>query len=68
MTRRLLGDAIYLRVPGNSLLILDSAEAANQLLEKRAEIYSDRIQFIMWKLYVPSRLSRWADTDTRRLT
>jgi hypothetical protein len=35
-------DIIHLNVAGNSLVILDTYEAATELLEKRSSIYSDR--------------------------
>ncbi|KAJ7167432.1 hypothetical protein C8R43DRAFT_818738, partial [Mycena crocata] len=35
-------DVLYLNVAGTSIIVLSSAEAANELLEKRASVYSDR--------------------------
>lgn len=49
-TERILGDIMYLKVPMQEFVVLDSAEAAFDLLEKRSEIYSDRPHFIMHKL------------------
>ncbi|KAF8953240.1 cytochrome P450 [Flammula alnicola] len=39
---KIYGDAMYLSVAGTSLLVLDSLEAAQDLLEKRSAIYSNR--------------------------
>ncbi|KAK0500240.1 cytochrome P450 [Armillaria luteobubalina] len=36
------GDVIYLDTPGNPTVIINSAQAANDLLEKRSRNYSDR--------------------------
>ena len=38
------------KIPMHNLIVLDSAEAAFDLLDKRSEIYSDRPTFIMHKL------------------
>lgn len=46
------GDVIYLKVPKLRILVLGSAEAAFDLLEKRSEIYSDRPPNIMNELFV----------------
>jgi hypothetical protein len=35
-------DILYLNVAGTSLVVLDSSEAAMELLEKRSSIYSGR--------------------------
>lgn len=35
-------DVLHLNVAGTSIIVLSSAEAANDLLEKKANIYSDR--------------------------
>ena len=41
--RRFLGtDILYLNVAGTSIVVLDTAEAVLELLEKRSSIYSDR--------------------------
>jgi hypothetical protein len=37
-----LGDVVSLKVPGQRLVILNSAQAAEDLLEKRSAIYSGR--------------------------
>jgi hypothetical protein len=47
MGRKYQSDLIYLDVAGTSTLILNSAEAANDLLVGRSKIYSDRPQFTM---------------------
>jgi len=38
-------DVLYLNVAGTSLVVLDSAEASLELLEKRSSIYSGRSFF-----------------------
>ncbi|CCO32962.1 O-methylsterigmatocystin oxidoreductase Short=OMST oxidoreductase [Rhizoctonia solani AG-1 IB] len=43
MGRKLDSDIIYLNLIGQPLVILNSAQAASDLLEKRSSIYSDRI-------------------------
>lgn len=40
-------DMLFLRLPGHSLLVLNSAKAAGELLVKRSTIYSDRPRSIM---------------------
>ncbi|KAJ7090364.1 cytochrome P450 [Mycena belliarum] len=40
-------DVLHLNVAGTSIIILSSAEAANELLEKRAGLYSDRARLPM---------------------
>jgi len=49
--RRLLlltdSDIIHLSVAGTSLVVLDTSEAATELLEKRSSIYSDRYLFVV---------------------
>jgi hypothetical protein len=41
--RRLLDtDIIHLNVAGTNIIVLDTVEATNELLEKRSAIYSDR--------------------------
>lgn len=37
-----LGDVIYLSILGRPVIVLNSAQAATDLLEKRGENYSDR--------------------------
>ncbi|KAI0092993.1 cytochrome P450 [Irpex rosettiformis] len=39
------GDVFSLRVPGKTMIILNSEKAASDLLEKRSVIYSDRLRF-----------------------
>ena len=36
------GKVAHLRIPGNTMIILNSAQAATDLLDKRSAIYSDR--------------------------
>ena len=38
------GKVAHLRIPGNTMIILNSAQAATDLLDKRGAIYSDRAQ------------------------
>ncbi|THH15927.1 hypothetical protein EW146_g4637 [Bondarzewia mesenterica] len=45
--RDMNSDLLYLRLPGPSLLVLNSAKAAQDLLVKRSAIYSDRPRSIM---------------------
>ncbi|KAK0480063.1 cytochrome P450 [Armillaria novae-zelandiae] len=44
------GDVIYLDTPGNPTVVINSAEAAVDLLEKRSGNYSDRPDFTMLHL------------------
>ncbi|KAJ7061698.1 cytochrome P450 [Mycena amicta] len=44
------GDVMYLRLPGRQIVVLDSLEAAQDLLDKRSAIYSDRPSFPMYEL------------------
>ncbi|KAF8954901.1 cytochrome P450, partial [Flammula alnicola] len=41
------GDVVYVDVLGNGILILNTMEAVNDLLVKRAGVYSDRPTFVM---------------------
>ena len=43
----LLGDVIYLSVFSKSIVVLNSAVAARDLLEKRSVSYSDRPRFVL---------------------
>jgi hypothetical protein len=43
------GDVIYFNALGRSIIVLNSAEAAIDLLEKRSSIYSDRPPFVMFR-------------------
>ncbi|KAJ7865109.1 cytochrome P450 [Mycena olivaceomarginata] len=45
------GDVIYLQVPGRSIIILDSLQAAEHLFDKRSLIYSDRPKFPLFELF-----------------
>jgi len=40
--RDTIGDIIYIYTFGNPIIVLNTAEAANQLLDKRGNIYSSR--------------------------
>ncbi|KAK0469621.1 cytochrome P450, partial [Desarmillaria tabescens] len=44
------GDVFYLNTPGNPTVVINSAEAAADLFEKRSGNYSDRPDFTMTKL------------------
>ncbi|KAF8180009.1 hypothetical protein K438DRAFT_1207141 [Mycena galopus ATCC 62051] len=44
------GPVMHLNVLGRSLIILDSHEAAVDLLDKRGSIYSDRPKFTLYEL------------------
>ncbi|PBL03443.1 cytochrome P450 [Armillaria gallica] len=44
------GDILYLDTPGNPTVVLNSAQAAADLFEKRSRNYSDRPDFTMMKL------------------
>ena len=46
----MLGDVIYLNVLGKSIVMLNSYQAANDLMEKRSSIYSDRPWFPMLEM------------------
>ena len=41
------GDVIYLKIFGQSVVILHSLQAARDLLDKRSSIYSDRPRFVL---------------------
>jgi hypothetical protein len=42
-----VGGVCYLNIMGQSFVFLSTYEAASDLLEKRAAIYSDRMQYVM---------------------
>ncbi|KAF4604252.1 hypothetical protein EYR38_004674 [Pleurotus pulmonarius] len=42
------GDVMHLRVLGRDLIILDSVQAATEILEKRSALYSDRPNFTIY--------------------
>ncbi|KAK0480065.1 cytochrome P450 [Armillaria novae-zelandiae] len=44
------GDVLYLDTPGNPTVVINSAQAAEELFEKRSGNYSDRPDFTMMKL------------------
>lgn len=49
----LLGDVVYAHLLGKDVVILNSMQAARDLLEKRSAIYSDRPRFVLLtELYV----------------
>jgi hypothetical protein len=43
-----VGDVIYFNALGKSIVVLNSVEAAVELLDKRSSIYSDRPYFGMF--------------------
>ncbi|KAL4261411.1 cytochrome P450 family protein [Pleurotus pulmonarius] len=42
------GDVMYFRVLGRDIIVLDSIQAATELLEKRSALYSDRPSFTVY--------------------
>lgn len=44
------GDVLYIDVPLQPMIVLDSANAAFELLDKRSDIYSDRPMLVMDEL------------------
>ncbi|KZP18991.1 cytochrome P450 [Athelia psychrophila] len=59
MCKKYNSDMVYLRILGQSILVLDSFEAINDLLEKRSNINSSRPRFTM-----PVELMGWAGNFT----
>ena len=49
----LTGDVIHLDILGQSIIVLNSQEAATDLLDKRSAKYSDRPSFPIFHLWVP---------------
>lgn len=47
-----IGDMIFLDLPGQPTVVLNSVDAAIDLLEKRSDIYSDRPVSLMHHLCV----------------
>lgn len=45
------GDVIHLQFLGRSVVVLNSVQAAVDLLEKRSANYSDRPKFIIYETY-----------------
>lgn len=45
VTIGIIGDVLSLKLPGKTLIILNSEKAALDLLERRSAIYSDRPRF-----------------------
>lgn len=45
---QLFGDVVYLNVPGAPMVILNTAQAASDLMEKRSANYSDRPCMYFW--------------------
>ncbi|KAJ7087514.1 cytochrome P450 [Mycena epipterygia] len=45
------GDVMCLKLPGQTIIILDSLQAAEDLFEKRSSIYSDRPRFHLYELF-----------------
>ncbi|EEB95491.1 hypothetical protein MPER_05535, partial [Moniliophthora perniciosa FA553] len=46
---KIYGDVMYLRVFGRDMVVLDSFEAAQELLEKRGAKYSCRPRFVIYE-------------------
>ncbi|KZP23303.1 cytochrome P450 [Athelia psychrophila] len=55
MCKKNNSDMVYLNILGRSVLVLDSAEAINDLLDKRSNIYSSR----PWVIMLSSELMDW---------
>lgn len=53
-----VGDVIGFRGLGNSVVVLNSEQAARDLFDKRSATYSDRPRFPMLELYVSVSLHR----------
>jgi hypothetical protein len=59
-----LGDIIHVHCFGSPFIILNSYSSANELLEKRSSIYSDRPEMIMaGELYVFHPKASFDTTD-----
>ena len=52
LTLSSIGDIVFLDLPSQPTLIISSAKVAFDLMEKRPQIYSDRIPLVMDKLSV----------------
>lgn len=67
--QRVAGDLIYIRKFGNPILVLNSMEAANELLDKRSVIYSSRpYRTMASELYVCSTASLRCSQLTRNFS
>lgn len=53
----IIGDVMYFEALGKPLIILSSAQAAKDLLDRRSSNYSTRPQMIMLKLCVTIQFS-----------
>jgi hypothetical protein len=58
------GDVVYVEALGQKMLILDSLEAVNDLMERRSAQYSDRPGSNIIKLYATSSLDTIAPVLT----
>jgi hypothetical protein len=47
-----IGDVMHLQVLGKSMIILDTVQAAVDLLDKKGSIYSDRPPLPLYELWV----------------
>ena len=56
----LIGDIIHVNIFGKHSIFLNSWEVANELLEKRSAIYSDRPRLVMTS-EVYEKLLQWSD-------
>jgi len=50
----LLGDVVCLQVLGQVVIVLCSPTAIKDLLERRAELYADRMPFPIFEMFAPS--------------
>ncbi|KZP27823.1 cytochrome P450 [Athelia psychrophila] len=48
MCKKYNSDVVYMKILGQSILVLDSLEAITELLDKRSNIYSSRPRFVMF--------------------
>jgi len=46
-------DILYFNVLGRPIIVLNSVEAAHELLDKRGANYADRPRFVLFEVYVP---------------
>ncbi|KAF8968747.1 cytochrome P450 [Flammula alnicola] len=53
------GDVVHIRIFGQPIVILNSIQAARDLLDKRSSIYSDRPRFVLF-----SELMGWSSAST----
>jgi hypothetical protein len=61
------GDIIYLHALGKSFVVLNSAQAATDLLDKRSSNYSDRPEFPVFEMFSLSFIKITLLTDSLTL-